>query len=86
MPTYKTTPRTVQAIQYDGRNREEIQTMVMGQALIEPAYRSQELIMHRLPSDNWTMVIHIGDWISTDGQYAGLHSDSSFRHNWELAE
>jgi hypothetical protein len=84
---YKAKARTVEAVQYDGTNKREIDHLVPpDKATFESAYRSVELIMRRVsPPTDWAMVVHIGDWVSFDGEHAGLHSDTAFRAIFEPA-
>lgn len=84
MARYRTRHLERVAAQFTGGNAGELRALIPpGAGTIEAAYREPVLILHAPGRD--PRLIHLGDWLSTDGQAVTVHSDESFRRTWELA-
>ena len=82
MQTFRPRQLEIQALQFNGRNIQEIRDLVHDHEVTFKAnYRDLDLIMIR---QDRMQIIHPQDWISWDGRRATVHSKESFAAFWEL--
>lgn len=84
MARYRTRELEREAKQFSGGNADELRALIPpGAGTLEAAYREPVLILSTPGRD--PRLVHLTDWLSSDGQTVTVHSDVSFGKTWELA-